>query len=73
MEYLNREKWILDKKSDIMVAVDLSTDTAFSDETQGELMDLEDNSWWFTYRAEIIIGLMDRYFSKNKRTLDIGD
>ena len=49
-----------------------SPDTAFVEETQDRLFELEDNSWWFQYRGKIILSMMDRYFSKKSFTLDIG-
>ena len=72
MDYLNIEKWKADDKTGIILASDAVTKTAFSDEVQNNLMTLEDDSWWFIYRAIIIIERMNEFFSKNKLTLDIG-
>lgn len=46
--------------------------TAFSAEQQDGLWDLEDGSWWFQYRASVIVSAMDRFFDKNQLTLDVG-
>lgn len=72
MKYLNEKKWREDSASGIWISDDVVTDTAFSDETQDLLLSLEDNSWWFIYRADVITDLMDRYFVKDKITIDIG-
>jgi len=47
-------------------------DTAFMEETQDRLFNLEDLSWWFQYRSKIILSMMNRFFQKDKFTLDIG-
>lgn len=46
--------------------------TAFSKKQQDDLYSLEDQSWWFQYRARVIIGLTDHFLKKEKLTLDIG-
>ena len=51
---------------------DSTTNTTFSNDVQDSLLELEDNSWWFIYRANVIIGLLDRFLSPKKLTLDIG-
>ena len=71
MDYLNKDKWIEDE-SGIRFAQDSVTETSFSDKTQNVLMNLEDDSWWFSYRADVIMERMNQYFSKKKHTLDIG-
>ena len=40
--------------------------------SQNELFSREDISWWFIYRAELICLLMEKYFSKDDITYDIG-
>lgn len=72
MKYLNQEHWVKDAEMGINIAYDIMTESVFSDRTQDELMTLEEDSWWFTYRADVIIAHMDRYFVKNKITIDIG-
>lgn len=72
MGFLNKEKWIENEESGIRIAGDVVTETALTDRMQDDLMKLEDDSWWFTYRADVITRMMDRYFSKEKMTLDIG-
>ncbi|MBR1634155.1 MAG: methyltransferase domain-containing protein, partial [Lachnospiraceae bacterium] len=46
--------------------------TVFTDESEDRLFRLEDESWWFQYRAQVIIGMMSRYFTKEVLTVDIG-
>ena len=56
----------------IWLSTDSLVSTAFTDDQQDKLWDIEDGSWWFYYRAEVIIEMMDRYFHKSKLTFDIG-
>ncbi len=72
MKYLQDEEWNEDAVSGIRVADSTATDTAFSDKTQDDLYELEDSSWWFIYRANVVTWLMDKYFSRDKITIDIG-
>lgn len=46
--------------------------TAFTGKAQDDLFDIEDNSWWFRYRAKIILCLLDEFFKKDKKVVDIG-
>ena len=46
--------------------------TVFSDEVQDDLFKIEADSWWFQYRAKLITGLMDKYFKRDVKTVDIG-
>ncbi len=46
--------------------------TVFSDETQDILYQMEANSWWFQYRAKVIIGLMHKHFYNQNMTVDVG-
>lgn len=46
--------------------------TVFTDETQDSLYRIEKDSWWFSYRAEIITDRMERFFCKETLTADIG-
>ncbi len=71
MEYLNKTFWV--KNSDgINYADGNVTATAFSDETEEKLLRLEDDSWWFNYRADVITGLMLRFMQRERLTVDIG-
>lgn len=72
MKYLKDGKWKYDAMDGIYTADDDVVATSFSDQTQNELLSLEDGSWWFIYRAEIITELMDRFFVKDRITIDIG-
>jgi len=72
MEYLNSKEWETDAESGIRTAKGIITDTAFDDDEQDGLLELEDDSWWFSYRAEVIIKQMDRFFDEDLLTLDIG-
>ena len=47
-------------------------DSKFSDYTQDQLFTLEDNSWWFKYRAEVIHNIFKKFMDKDKITIDIG-
>lgn len=46
--------------------------SAFTDEMQEELLAVEDGSWWFDYRAKVILGLAHLFFDKEEPTVDIG-
>lgn len=46
--------------------------TVFSDDDQNILFQMEADSWWFQYRAKVIVGLMKKYFDKTTKTMDIG-
>lgn len=47
-------------------------DSSFSDEVQDRLYSLEDTSWWFRYRAEVIAKIMGLYFKKEPPVFDVG-
>ena len=47
-------------------------ETQFSAELQDEYFDVEDNSWWFSYKYDVIRYFSNRFFKKNIRTYDIG-
>lgn len=72
MAYLNEAEWAYDEVRGIYTAKDIVTATAFDDAIQEGLRAIEDDSWWFEYRAEVILRLMERYFRKDRMTLDIG-
>lgn len=47
-------------------------DTSFSDRQQDNLYLVEDGSWWFEYRADVITKMLDLFFVKEKLMFDIG-
>lgn len=49
-----------------------ATDSAFTDEMQDNLLQVEDGSWWFEYRAKVIITLAKMFFERDAMTIDIG-
>ncbi len=59
-------------REDIYLCDEARPDTAFTDESQDRLFELEDKSWWFQYRGRVILSLMNHFFSKDELTLDIG-
>ena len=71
MDFLKNGKWNTDE-SGMHVSLEITATTAFSDDQQDGLWDIEDGSWWFQYRADVITGLMDRFFDKDKVTVDVG-
>lgn len=48
------------------------TATKFSEEEQERLYALEDISWWFRYRAEVITYISRRFLSDSSLVLDVG-
>lgn len=48
------------------------TATKFSEEEQERLYALEDTSWWFRYRAEVITYIASRFLSDSSFVLDVG-
>jgi len=46
--------------------------TQFSAQLQDEYFDIEDNSWWFRYKSEVIQYLVEKYFDRSSRSFDIG-
>lgn len=70
--FCNSEKW--NKSTDaIFINKDVANvDTVFSEESQDNLFEIEDLSWWFHYRATIILSLMDKYFDTKSLTVDVG-
>ena len=73
MESVSHEKncgFVFDSH-DIYVASSRSI-TQFSAEAQDILFATEDISWWFQYRAQVLIDMAERYFVRETETLDIG-
>ena len=60
--FLNDKMWV--EKDGIMFALGNEVETAFSEEQQNRLFSIEDKSWWFGYRAKVILMLLNKYFSK---------
>lgn len=58
--------------SGIFVKKETTVASAFSKEMQDSLFVTEDSSWWFQYRAQVLIDMAERYFSREVETLDIG-
>lgn len=49
-----------------------SISTQFSSELQDEYFDIEDNSWWFQYKSEVIRFFAEKYFDRKIRIYDVG-
>lgn len=47
-------------------------ETKFSDEEQDDLFSIEDHSWWFKYRANVIHNVFKKFLDSRKETIDIG-
>lgn len=48
------------------------SETAFDINMQNMLLKLENDSWWFQYRANIIVKFMKKYFQNDILTVDCG-
>ncbi|MCI8779910.1 MAG: class I SAM-dependent methyltransferase [Lachnospiraceae bacterium] len=51
---------------------EIEISTAFSEEQQNSLLQIEDDSWWFQYRIGIIKYFAKRFFKKSEKVYDIG-
>lgn len=73
MVYINSFMHGFHNKKGIWVR-DYGQDTAtkFSEEEQERLYALEDISWWFRYRAEVITYISRRFLSDSSLVLDVG-
>jgi hypothetical protein len=69
-DFLNPSCW--NHKEKYYIRIELDTDTKFSVELQDWLFGIEDGSWWFNYRSNVIISLLNRYFDKDKLIIDVG-
>ncbi len=49
-----------------------NTASKFSEEMQDSLFQLEDTSWWFQYRADVIASLAEKSFVFDRTTIDCG-
>lgn len=47
-------------------------DSTFTKEQQDNLFALEDDSWWFNYRMDLIEKLTNKYFNKELPIIDVG-
>lgn len=70
MNYLNKTEWSVGE--DGIRISNTVTNTAFTDEMHDDMLEIEELSWWYTYRAGVITDLMDRFFDPEMLTLDIG-
>lgn len=68
LNFLNQDYWKTDEQG-LYISSESVASTALSDEQQEDLWNLEDESWWFQYRAEVITGLMDRFLIETKQRL----
>lgn len=71
MNYLKTDCWE-ESIEGIYVSKERRETTTFTDVVQDSLVKLENSSWWFQYRARVILKIMDRFFSKDRMTIDIG-
>lgn len=71
LECMNESFWELDDKN-IYVNPLAQQETAFSDIQQDELFALEEDSWWFEYRANVICKMLNLFVDKNKILVDVG-
>ena len=58
--------------SGVFVKEGTTVASAFSQEMQDVLFATEDTSWWFQYRAQVLIDMAERYFFRKAEILDIG-
>ncbi len=56
----------------IFIKDEVVVSSAFTTQMQDNLFLTEDTSWWFQYRAQILIDMAERYFLPEVETLDIG-
>lgn len=62
----------LEEKDGIFFCTAKDIRTKFSEETQDSLFEIEDTSWWFQYRAEVIAAVAQKSFVFNIQTFDCG-
>lgn len=67
---MEHRSWNL--KNGMYLNSSIAVKTAFSDIQQDDLYLVEDVSWWFEYRANIILKMLSCFFVKEKMLLDIG-
>lgn len=70
-KFINEKYWVIKDEQPMMKNIDL-VDTAYSYDEEQELLNVEDGSWWYIYRAKVIHGLCKQYFDKSKEVIDIG-
>lgn len=62
----------LDKCGIYVNQTNVPVETGFSEGMQNNWFEVEDNSWWFKYRAKVIQELASFFYSKQKLTVDVG-
>ena len=71
MDFLNKNEWSKNS-SEIYVANNIKTETAYTDDMHNDMQKIENESWWFIYRADVIKTLMEKFFKKDRLTVDVG-
>lgn len=69
---INNDKWYKNEEIGIICRTGLDIQTVLSNSVQDELFSLEDDSWWFEYRAKVILTCLDKFFSKKAILIDVG-
>ena len=68
---VTQTKWI--KHNNIWISKEkIEVESAFNDFDQNQLFEVEDNSWWFKYRAKCIKSFILKYIDKDRFICDIG-
>lgn len=49
-----------------------NTSSVYSDEQENKYFRVEDDSWWFNHRADVILQKMEEFFDKEQLTADVG-
>ena len=73
-ENVDVEKYFvsLQSRDGILLCQGNDVESKFSNTAQDNLFRIEDSSWWFQYRANVIGQLAQRFFSKEKMIFDVG-
>ncbi len=72
MDFIEKGFYQLDSNGIFIPMNGRSIATKFDDAIQDDLFKLEDSSWWFQYRADVIKELFLKYCDKNSPVFDIG-
>lgn len=67
--YINSDYWKLE--NGIWYGDEIRIETSFSDDGQNELLDIEEKSWWFQYRARVLLCVLERLLT-DKVLFDVG-
>ena len=70
MNVINENEW--ETVNGIPMRKGMTITTAFNDSVQDGLIALEEESWWFEYRATVVKTMLDRYMDKNSLIWDVG-